>query len=61
MNRPANEFVASFVGVETILPGKVIKGEGGTFVASVSAEEVEAVGDARLGESVVLCVCGPKM
>jgi tungstate transport system ATP-binding protein len=56
MNRPVNEFVASFVGVETILAGRVIKKDGGTFVASVSGQEIEAVGDAHLGEAVVLCV-----
>jgi tungstate transport system ATP-binding protein len=56
MNHPANELVASFVGIETILSGKVVKKDGGTFVASVSGQEVEAVGDARLGEAVVLCV-----
>jgi len=56
MNRPANEFVASFVGVETILSGKVIKKDGGTFLASVSGKEIEVVGDAHSGESVVLCV-----
>jgi len=56
MNRPANEFVASFVGVETILSGRVIKKDGGTFAASVSGKEIEVVGDAPLGESVVLCV-----
>jgi tungstate transport system ATP-binding protein len=56
MNHPANEFVASFVGIETILSGKVIKKDGGSFVASVSGQEIEAVGEARLGEAVVLCV-----
>jgi tungstate transport system ATP-binding protein len=56
MNHPANEFVASFVGVETILAGRVIKRDGGTFVASVSGQELEVVGDAHLGEAVVLCV-----
>jgi len=56
MNRPANEFVASFVGVETILSGRVIKRDGGTFAASVSGREIEVVGDAHPGESVVLCV-----
>lgn len=56
MNRPANEFVASFVGVETILSGKVTKKDGGTFVASVSGQEIEAVGDAHVREAVVLCV-----
>jgi tungstate transport system ATP-binding protein len=56
MNHPANEFVASFVGVETILTGKVIKKNGGTFVASVEDQEIEAVGDAHLGETVLLCI-----
>ncbi len=56
MNRPVDEFVASFVGVETILSGKVTKRNGGSFVASVQSKEIEAVGDARLGENVVLCI-----
>jgi tungstate transport system ATP-binding protein len=56
MNHPVDEFVASFVGVETILSGKVIKRNGGTFVASIEGREVEVVGDAHLGETVVLCI-----
>ncbi len=56
MNHPENEFVASFVGVETILTGRVIKKNGGTFVASISGQEIEAVGDVHLGETVVLCI-----
>ncbi len=56
MNEPVDEFVASFVGVETILTGKVVKRNGGTFIASVEGREIEAVGDASLGETVVLCI-----
>jgi tungstate transport system ATP-binding protein len=56
MNHPVDEFVASFVGVETILNGKVIKRNGGTFVASVSGQEIEAVGEPQLGEEVILCI-----
>jgi tungstate transport system ATP-binding protein len=56
MNQPVDEFVASFVGVETILNGRVIKRNGGTFVASIEGREIEAVGDAHLGDSVVLCI-----
>lgn len=56
MNYPATEFVASFVGVETILPGKVVKTNGGSFIASVEGKEVEAVGEARIGEAVLLCI-----
>lgn len=56
MNHPVDEFVASFVGVETILTGYVIKEDGGTFTASVSGKEIEAVGEVRIGEEVILCV-----
>jgi tungstate transport system ATP-binding protein len=56
MNHPVDEFVASFVGVETILPGKVIRKDAGTFITTISGYEIEAVGDASLGESVVLCI-----
>ncbi len=55
-NHPVNELVASFMGVETILTGKVIKRDGGTFIVSVEGQEIEAVGDAYLGERVVLCI-----
>jgi len=56
MNHPMNEFVANFVGVETILRGKVIRKEEGSFVASVSGYEIEAVGEVKLGETVALCI-----
>jgi tungstate transport system ATP-binding protein len=55
-NHPVSELVASFMGVETILTGKVIKRNGGTFIVSVEGQEIEAVGDAHLGERVVLCI-----
>jgi len=55
-NHPVNELVASFMGVEAILTGKVIKRNGGTFIASIEGQEIEAVGDVHLGESVVLCI-----
>ncbi len=56
MNHPIDEFVASFVGVETILTGKVIQRNGGTFMVSVSGKEIEAVGETDLGETVILCI-----
>ena len=56
MNQPLDEFVASFVGMETILPGRVTKKNGGSFVASIMGHEVEAVGEVELGESVVFCI-----
>jgi tungstate transport system ATP-binding protein len=56
MNHPVDEFVASFVGIETILSGKVIKREGGTFIISVDGKEIEAIGGVHAGETVVLCI-----
>ena len=56
MNHPLDEFIASFVGMETILAGRVIKKERGSFVASIMGKEVEAVGEIAPGESVLFCV-----
>ena len=51
---PANEFVASFVGVETILQAAVVERNGGSFIANVLSGRVEAVGDVSVGEEVML-------
>jgi tungstate transport system ATP-binding protein len=56
MNHPLDEFVASFMGVDTILTGRVIKKDNGSFVASIMGKEVVAVGEIELGESVVFCI-----
>jgi len=56
MNQPIDELVASFVGVETILTGKVVKKDGGTLLVSIEGQEIEVVGSAHLGETVVLCI-----
>jgi tungstate transport system ATP-binding protein len=56
MNRPVNEFVASLVGVENILRGKVIRHNNGTFLVSVSGQEIEGHGEMALNEEVILCV-----
>ncbi len=55
-HQPVNEFIATFVGVETVLTGRVIRKEGGTFVATVEGREIEAVGETQLGEAVILCI-----
>jgi tungstate transport system ATP-binding protein len=54
--RPATEFIASFVGVETILTGGVVKRREGTFVASIEGKEIEIIGEAACGETVVFCI-----
>lgn len=56
MYRPVDEFVAAFVGVETILDGQVVRTGEGSFTVSVNDHEIEAVGDAVPGEEVTLCI-----
>jgi len=56
MNHPVNEFVASFVGVETILKGRVIKTKEGEIVVNVAGYEIEAIGSGLPGEHVILCI-----
>ena len=56
MNRPADEFVASFVGVETVLPGRVVRISDGVFTAAVEGGEIEAVGHVRTGDGVLCCI-----
>lgn len=56
MNRPANELVASLIGMETMLAGPVIRAEGGTFTFLVAGREIEAVGEVKPGEWAVCCL-----
>jgi len=52
MNHPVDEFVASFVGMETVFTGLVTKIFDGTFVISVAGRSIEAVGSVKVGETV---------
>ncbi|OPY75361.1 MAG: Sulfate/thiosulfate import ATP-binding protein CysA [Syntrophorhabdus sp. PtaU1.Bin058] len=56
MNHPADEFVASFVGVETILKGKVIERRMGIVMVSVSGREIAVIGEHDIGDSITLCI-----
>ena len=71
MNHPVDAFIASFVGVETIIEGRVIKCERGTATIAIdydptaptetkpeSAEVslLEAAGQVRPGEQVFCCI-----
>jgi tungstate transport system ATP-binding protein len=52
MNRPANRFVAQFVGMETVLSGIVLKNRQGSVLIAVNGGAIEAVGDLSPGEKV---------
>lgn len=53
---PIDEEVARFVGVETILPGRVISAEEGLVVAEIDGRKIEVAGEASPGERVLVCI-----
>lgn len=54
--RPATEEVARFVGVETILDGRVIDERDGLLSVAVNGAKIETLGKARVGEHVLVCL-----
>lgn len=56
MNQPANELVASFVGIETVFSGIVKKAFGGAFVLDVAGQMIEGIGEVEAGETVMCCI-----
>ncbi|MCX5834670.1 MAG: ABC transporter ATP-binding protein [Deltaproteobacteria bacterium] len=56
MNRPANEFVAAFVGTETFLRGRVRDVNRTVLVVDVKGIDIEVVGSSSTGEEVILCI-----
>jgi len=56
MNRPENEFVANFVGMESILEGKVLRNIDKQLTISVSGLEIDAIGDSLPGEEIYCCI-----
>jgi tungstate transport system ATP-binding protein len=56
MNFPADAFVASFVGMGTVLKGRVVQVHQGTVSVRVAGELIECVGDAAAGQPVLLCI-----
>jgi tungstate transport system ATP-binding protein len=56
MNSPVNEFVASCVGMETILPGEVLRSDRWEVVIGVGGQEIDAIAQAPVGEQVYCCV-----
>ncbi len=55
-NHPDSEFVANFVGTESILEGTVKSCDEGHMVISINGKIIEAVGDCSIGEKVYCCL-----
>lgn len=56
MNHPVNEFVANFVGMETILEGEVVSNRDQQMAVLVAGREIDTVGDEQPGEQVYCCI-----
>lgn len=56
MHRPADEFVASFVGMENLLSGPVVAMKDGLLTVSVAGQLVEFPGMAELGGEALFCI-----
>ncbi len=57
MNHPVNEFVASFVGMDTVLTGRVLENQNqNRMMIAVGDREIEAVGNFPPGEQVLCCI-----
>ncbi len=54
--KPANEFVARFVGVETLLDGVVIKQEGSLCSIKINGAVIYSVSDAKIGDNVMVSI-----
>jgi ABC-type Fe3+/spermidine/putrescine transport system ATPase subunit len=52
--RPVSEDVARFVGMETILPGRVLSSEDGLLMVNVEGTPITALGKAGVGDPVLV-------
>ncbi len=54
--RPVSEEVARFVGMETILPGRVLANRDGLLTVDVEGARIEALGRVPVGRAVFACL-----
>ncbi len=54
VNHPQDEFVATFVGMETLLTGTVMYLGTGTYTLTLGEHEVEGVGEPAVGQETTL-------
>jgi tungstate transport system ATP-binding protein len=54
VNRPVDEFVAAFVGMETVLPGQVAESRQGLCTVAVGGAQVHCVGGPQPGTPVLV-------
>jgi molybdopterin-binding protein len=55
-NAPADPDVAAFVGVETVIAGRVVTSVEGRVIVQVNGLRLEAVGELAVGREVMFCL-----
>lgn len=55
-NRPRDATVARIVGMETVIPGRIIESAGGLVTVEVAGLKLLAVGQEKVGEEVFVCI-----
>lgn len=55
-NQPADEFIANFVGTESVLEGIVESNANGLMEISINGKVIEAVGGYSIGQRVYCCL-----
>jgi tungstate transport system ATP-binding protein len=55
-NAPADEEVAAFVGVETVIPARVVTCQDGQVILEANQLKLEAVGEMQAGRLVLFCL-----
>lgn len=56
MNRPVNEFVATFAGMENIFSGVISAVDKGLFSVTLEGTTLEVMGSGTLHEKVIMCI-----
>ncbi len=56
MNDPVNEFVATCMGMETIVEGVVVRHVDGEVIMAVAGREISAIGVGAPGDRVYCCI-----
>jgi len=55
-NTPADPDVAHFVGIETVIAGRVVSNREGQVIVEAGSAQLEAVGELATGRNVLLCL-----
>jgi tungstate transport system ATP-binding protein len=56
MHKPADEFVASFVGMENVLSGRVASAREGILTIEANGRRIEFPGVSNAGEEALFCI-----